>query len=519
MKEMLKRIALNPDKTDFKSLVISFIVVNLAFLYHTLNFVWGNHDVAYMREPLLLTSGVFEGRFTQFILPFFLTQGQILPIVTNVLGLGFLTLGLWLLARYWKIPKSCLNYVIFITFFVTEPYTLAWFYFTFITLSCFAWVFFCVLGLYISEKICQITHKFGVSVFAIVCFYLPLGGYPPVINTIGVCFVARIMLAYLAEKKSIRELINVYKYTVLNVLVAAIGVRVTLYFISPENVYNLGLISLSDVPQKFVATIGYAFRQFVLSQPFMEKGYKCLLLLMMLVAFMGGVVKASGIKRRLTVLLLMLVLIWATSLTTFLVVPPTQYIARVDFYGVAFVYAFALAMLLLIEKPLAKSFAVIFMAILIPFNVLNDCRALKIWQQGFEAEMKILDDIYMRIEDNPAFDSHKKYRFYQAGDISLRPAYYQEKYEQPQPFLLMLPYLAMWQGAALSELYSTTDFIDHSMPILPEDITSEVYEFINNEARPYPHKNSVFVNDDIIIIVYNQYGLDLLKEKIYDLYH
>lgn len=518
MKEILKKIALYPDKKDFKSLIISFILVNIAFLYHTLNFMWGNHDVAYMREPLLLTSGVFEGRFSQFILPYFLVKGQILPIVTNVLGLFFLTLGLWLLARYWKIPKSCLNYVIFITFFATEPYTLAWFYFTFITLSCLSWVFFCVLGLYISEKICLITHKFRACLFAIVCFYLPLGGYPPVINTIGVCFLARIVLAYLVERKNILELINVYKYTIFNVLVAAICVKFTLYFVTPDDVYNLGLISLSDVPQKFIATIGYAFKQFVLSQPFMEKGYKYLLLLMVVIAFTGAVVRASGIKQRLTVLLLLFALIWTTSLTTFLVIPPTQYIARVDFYGVAFVYAFALAMLLSFERPLAKSLAVMFMAILIPFNVLNDYRALKIWQQGFDAEMKILDDIYMRLEDNPAFDSHKKYRFYQAGDISLRPAYYQKKYEQPQPFLLMLPYLAIWQGAVLSELYSASDFIDHKMPILPEDITPEVHEFISKKAQPYPHKNSVFVSDNIIIIVYNQYGLDLLKEKIFELY-
>jgi len=517
MKEFLKKIALYPDKTDFKSLIISFILVNLVFLYHTLNFMWGNHDVAYMREPLLLSTGVFEGRFTQFVLTFFLMQGHILPVMTNVLGLGFLTLGLWVLANYWKIPKTCLNYVVFITFFITEPYALSWFYFTFITLSCFSWVFFALAGLYLSEKIGQLSHKFIVSLVAIVCFYLPLGGYPPVINTIAVCFVARIILAYLVEQKTLRELVDAYKYTVLNVFVAAVLAKLTLYFINPENVYNLGLIALSDMPKKFILTLGYSLRQFVLSQPFMEKGYKLFLCIMVVVAFVGAVIKAIGIKRRLMIVVLIGILIWMTSLTTFLVVPPTQYVARVDFYGVAFVYVFALALLLSFKMPISRSLALIFILILIPFNALNDYRALKIWQQGFDAEMKILDDVSARIENDPLFDLHKKYRFYQAGDISLRPAYYQENYEQYQPFLLSLPYLAMWQGANLLELYSVVDFIDHSVPLLPEDITSGVYDFIMNKAYPYPHKDSVFVNDDVIIVIYNRYGLEQLKEKVYEL--
>ena len=83
--------------------------------------MWGNHDVKFVKEQLFLNSGLFEGRFTQFIPHTLLTNGQILPIINNLIGFLFLTLGLWLLAKYWNIPKSRLNYILFITFFSTQP--------------------------------------------------------------------------------------------------------------------------------------------------------------------------------------------------------------------------------------------------------------------------------------------------------------------------------------------------------------------------------------------------------------
>ena len=69
----------------------------------------------------------------------------------------------------------------------------------------------------------------------------------------------------------------------------------------------------------------------------------------------------------------------------------------------------------------------------------------------------------------------------------------------------------MWQGSNLLEFYTPTTYIDHKLPLLPEDITPEVYDFFMHKAQPWPHPNSVYINQDIIIIVYNQIGLDDFK--------
>jgi len=514
MKNFLKTLNLIPDKTERKAWFISYFLINFIYLYHTLNFMWGNHDVKFVKEQLFLSSGIFEGRFSQFVPPWLLTYGQILPIITNLLGLGFLTLALWLLAKYWDIPKSTFNLTLFITFFASLPYTLSWLYFTFITLSCLLWVFFVILGLYISSRINQNQSKIPLSILAILCFYLPLGGYPPVINTIAVCFTAKIAISYLFEKKNLKTLFQIHKYTVLNILLAAILFKLTLKLINPDNVYNLETTSLADMPAKFIATIKISYQQFIISLPFMEKGYKITLMIMTLSALVGATIKAIKTKRLLLTLLLIFGTIWSASLTTFIVIPPTQFVARVDFYGLAFIYAFALALLLKFKTPFAHSLALFLMFILIPFNTLNDYRALKIWKQGYDAEFQILDDINTRIEDHPQFNNSKQYRLWQIGDITLRPAYYTRKFEQNEPFLLATPYLASWQCDSLTEFYMPTSFIKHKTPLLPEDITPEFYEFITTKARPYPNKNCLWIDENIIVIIYNQYDLNEFKHKI-----
>ena len=116
MKKLLQKFRLYPDTLDGKAVLISFLIINFAFLFHTLNFMWGNHDVKFIKEELLFSSGLFEGRFTQFIPYRLLTGGQILPLLNNLLGFAFLTAALWLLAKYWNIKKSLAGYIVFISF-------------------------------------------------------------------------------------------------------------------------------------------------------------------------------------------------------------------------------------------------------------------------------------------------------------------------------------------------------------------------------------------------------------------
>lgn len=518
MKNLLNKLSINIDKSDKKSLIISFLIINFAYLYHTLNFMWGNHDVKFIKEELLFSSGFFEGRFTQFIPYRLFVNGQILPILNNLIGFVFLTLALFILAKYWNLKKSTFNYVLFISFFATEPYTLSWLYFTFITISCLLWVLLAILALYISEHIKTSSNKLLLSFISIICFYLTLGGYPPIINTFFVCLTAKIVLSILFEKKSINELFHIHKYTILNIIIATLLFKVTLHFITPDNVYNLQTTPIKELPIKFISTLKISFLQFFTTLPFMEKGYKITLAIMSFLAIIGTLLTPATKKNKALTIICIIATIWFTSLTTFLVTPPTQYVSRVDFFGYGFLYAFFLCILLNLKFKIFNSLGVFLGSILLILNILNNIHALKVWKQGFDAEFKILDDITEKIESHPKFNPSTKYRFYQAGDISLRPSYYNQKFDVDDVFLHSIPYLAIWQGDNLVQFYSPYNYISSPSFILPSDITKEVYDFIMYEASPWPSNNSVLITNNIIIIIYNQFGLQEFRKKIKQIY-
>lgn len=518
MKKYLSNLSLYPDKTDIKAWFTSYLIINFTFLFHTLNFMFGNHDYKFVKERLFLSSGLFEGRFTQFIPYELLTNGQILPVLNNLIGFTFLTTALWILAKYWNIKKSLLNYILFITFFATLPYTLSWLYFTFITISCLLWVLLAILGLYLSALIYKSPNKVLSSLLPILCFYTTLGGYPPVINTFFVCLFAKLAMSFLFEKKNLQTLLKIHFYTLINIFLAAILFKITLIFLPHDNVYNLQTTPFAELPAKFISTIKIAVSQFYTTTPFMEKGYKILSLIMSLTAILGALITSRGLKNKIITFILLAATIWSASLTTFLVIPHTEFVSRIDFYGFGFVLAFTLALLINFTLPLFQSLTLIFMLILIPLNIINDYRAQKIWKLGFDAEFQILDRVIERVENHQNFIPSRKYRFYQIGDISLRPAYYHQKPDKDDVFLLSLPYLAMWQGTTLMEFYSPFEYIDKETTILPADITPEVYDFFITQASPWPHENAVFVNKDIIIVIYNQVDLTEFRHKIRELY-
>ena len=518
MKKLLETLSLTPSKETRKALLISFIIINLCFLYHTLNFMWGNHDVKFIKEELLLSSGLFEGRFTQFIPQKLLTSGQILPLMNNLIGFIFLTLALYILGLYWKLPKTTLNYTLFITFFITQPYTLSWLYFNLYTISCMAWAFFAILGLYLSLQIPNHPQKQALSLTSILCFYLPLGGYPPIINTIFVCLSAKITLDVIFHQSTIKELFSTYKYTLFNILIALILFKLTLYFIPKNIVYNLETTPFDELPQKFISTLKISFNQFFLSLPFMEKGYKIILAVMSFIAILSSILRPIKLSNLGLIILLFLASIWLTQLTTFLVVPPTQYVARIDFYGLGFLYTFFVCLLLRQKPKIFESIGIIFAFVIIYINILNCYHAQYVWQEGFKHEFKILESIYERIESHPNFNPKQKYRIYQAGDISMRPIYYNKKFDKNEAFLLLTPYLATWQTKNLIEFYSPYKFINTPDVIIPSDITPEVKDFINNHARIWPEKNSIYINKNIIIIILNQIGLKKLRKDISYIY-
>ena len=74
-----------------------FLLTLLFYSHFIFYFLWGNHDWAWVKDITPLFSGLFEGRFSQFILQTILTEKKILPIVTIFLALAFYSYGIALI--------------------------------------------------------------------------------------------------------------------------------------------------------------------------------------------------------------------------------------------------------------------------------------------------------------------------------------------------------------------------------------------------------------------------------------
>lgn len=89
-----------------------WIATLLVFLPFLFNFLWGNHDWEWIREGTPLFSGVFEGRFSQFILQNFLFEGRILPVFSIAAAFAFYSGAAVLLFRLWNLPPQKCIYLL-----------------------------------------------------------------------------------------------------------------------------------------------------------------------------------------------------------------------------------------------------------------------------------------------------------------------------------------------------------------------------------------------------------------------
>ena len=136
----------------FKNWATLFLLTLLTFSFHIIEFLWGNHDWSWIKEKTPLLSGLFEGRFSQFILQNLLTEGYILPILTLILSLAFYTLAISLLLNILGLKDPKLPFLLAGLFATTSPYTISWLYFAFISLSCLSWPCFIVFAFYLLTK-------------------------------------------------------------------------------------------------------------------------------------------------------------------------------------------------------------------------------------------------------------------------------------------------------------------------------------------------------------------------------
>lgn len=509
LKDTLAARITKADRPFWCAFFTAFIALNILFIFHGAQYLFGDHDWQYIKSGVSLTSGLFEGRFTQFIFINLLTRGEILPIVNNLIGFTGYSLGLALLARYWNIPHTKQTYALFALFGAVTPYILSFMYFAFLILPVLSWSAVVLAGLIIAEKSLCVKHLLP----AIVLFTLALGGYPPVINLIAVALSTRFI-----QNPSKQTLCQVLRPLVAFVC-AAVCCKLVLTCLTHigainSSYYNLQTTPFSEWSNKALLVLKDTFKQFAATLPFIPASYKATTAALTICAALalGYTPNPKKFHPARTLLIFLPPLAALATLFISASAAETEFSPRIDFFGLNYAYMAMLALCLQTRVRWLKNLTLAIAVLTIYISANQIFEAQKVWKLGYDAEQSLYRRVLKRHEQSPLFNLERKYIIVQAGSPSFRRKYYHTAHKYESDDLLNISYTpglnagVMWNYLAPQNYADTTSYV---YTFQPDTAAIEAIK----AAAPYPAANSTAVGSYWILTILTAESLQDLKQS------
>ncbi len=501
-----------------KSFLWIFLITNIVFLFHTVQYMWGNHDWGLIKWGITVSQDLWAGRFTSGLVQQFL-GGDLLPIANNLFCFAGFTFAMIYLAKYWKVPQTPLNYTLFGLFIILMPYTLSWLWY--IKQTSLYWnIFFVIYALYISQR-----KTYTSSIIAIILMVISLGAYASIISTIAIVLLGRILMDIILEQKSIKELFHAYLRVGINIVISVIIFKLILLYYDhagklKHGDYNTDYISIEDLPEKIKLVLKTCAEIFYVSQPYISTPYKILISLPMLYV-LYRIIKNRPLQTILG-LILIFAIILSSQITNLIAKADFSHQMRIDFFSQPYIWALFIAICLQGGKGI-KSICIIIMSIALWMNILSDVRYQKVHYLGFKAEMQTYTDIMKGIKQNKNFDAKKKYILITTTNDAKRNIFYKyNNIDKNDSAVLSFSFILAGYEKSFYDFLETESYIQNNICLnrisqienlsLPE--LKHIADFVLNKAQPYPHKNSVYVDDKYIFVIYDEDGLNSTKRNI-----
>ena len=238
-------------------------VLAATYLFYTAMYFLGNHDFRFVRYGMSLTSGVFEGRFSQFLPQYLLTMGEMLPILNIWLGLLFFSIGVTLLAKWYGFDERGSAAVCFGLLIVLNPYFLSQLYYVHSVLSVCLWHLLSVCGVMLiyGGASGQLWRSFAGGV----CLVLSFGGYAASIELVVVIILGKIWMELLAGQKFNRIFCFFYLKVGLGCFAALLTYVVIISWLRErhlidDGMYNVQTLSADEILRKLYHKWSHPFQ-------------------------------------------------------------------------------------------------------------------------------------------------------------------------------------------------------------------------------------------------------------------
>lgn len=489
MKNKLSLIA------EYKLWLVLFLVLNLIFLFYHITFFWGNHDWDWVKgttQVLQLNTGMFEGRYAKFILNVALFDGQVIPILNNMIAFALLALGAVWLTSYWQIKKFSSRLIVALLP-ITAPYILGWLYFPINILGNFSAVALVAYGL-ISTKKDQWQYK----LFAVVCFLLALGVYPSVAEMMIICFSLHYIINSSQNKQKILN-------SFYPILIALIGFKLLIFILGKLDIvysghYNLQTPNFMELIRRIPEMIMLILKQLVTTLPFLSLEYKIISLVLLMLAIFYTPKKWLWWS----------IALGSTVLSSFLAVAieETAYAPRINFYGLNFLIAGATAVLLT-QKHYQHNIGYILALLAIWCGMTSNIEASKVWHLGKIAETSLVTRITSEIETQ---SPDKMLVPVIAGELPLRPRYYATPYQKESPYVLNGSLLVRHIPSGMFNFYTPAPLFYNYSQIA--DISEQLYQFLRTVHTPWPASHSLFIDEKYAVIMLTNEGIAAIQAQL-----
>lgn len=531
-----------------KSFLISFVICLVVYFTLISNLFWGNHDWESLQRDIILNEAVLVGRFGSTILPSIFCF-KFIPYLFYICSFGIHIIASFIIADYWKVKKKVNNLVIFSLFWVLMPSTLCYLYYRTDSLGKFGTVLFSILAIKLSLKVNYLLSQNDVKHSRLLAFILFLlsyiflfvfviGTYPTTLNTIAVLVIGKILIDFKDSNFKIKTLKNCifqHKYFFLALILSLFSVLLTINILNHFNIirdcYAVTFTANIDWLQRIILTGKLCLSSLVEEAPFVSKFIRLVLLTIFgssVLIFCKKLFATNETTPKKFVKLFMVLGLFFSliyfSFSSYLLCEGIDKLnERITHLGIDFVYLFAVAIILQTEYLKIKNTNVI-LILLAMFNfAVHNIDAQMQSCLSFKNEILFQSRLLTQIINTDNFDVNKKYTYLQIGQYNnFRDKFYGKgnlKVENEE--IINFNFVSQDGCASGLRYLSKFDFIKPGDSFAyetdknyDEQMDNELYDFIMNKAQVYPQKDSIFISDNYILVVFDGNYLEKVRETI-----
>lgn len=501
--------------------LLNFLILNVVYLYFNMNFLHGSHDWMHLRYDLDQEHYVTIGRFSIRIISALL-EWKYLPFLNHCLGFIFLSLTPIFLVKYWKLPVTVFNIFALSVFLLLYPQLANVIYFLHLSYAYLLAPLLIIIALILSEK-----KSYAASVFAVALLVFAMGDYNVCINTLAAIFLGKMLLEY-AGGNSFITLLKQYFRSICIILVSCIVYFIIIQCLKYTGIfvekYNTALLAADQVFPRILTVFVDSFRHFFTTYPFLDLKYLVLLSLLFIPMFMLMVSETIH-RKRLQYLagsvFIFTAIIFCSNSIHCITETYALFYPYITYFSLPYVYTCVIAYILNARLLWTKNLLVLLLIPICYFSVIRDFECQKFWKIGLEGDKTLITRLVDRIEQQDEFLYKKSYNFISIGFYpAFNSAYYQSKYDQNNAIvdstffppkslwalISLMPHTRWFNSAKLIDLSVRSEKIQESFSGVPMDIIMNL--------KPWPHKNSVVVHDNKIIVCWQEKELEYVKKVL-----